>query len=382
MKNEDRLKFNQRVVRDLKIRSSAGMVFYPLLAALVIFSNDFYQRHTAFCLSFGISLSVICLLRLIHLFLSKWMDTSHQALNTVIFFVSVGITGLIWGACFAFLMLQDGEHETKMLMTICTAGLSAGGIVAFIPNLRLAIFYNFAMLAPAIALMSIRQINLPLAIAFLMFSIYMVFMTNRGNGEYWQALENEQLLIQKSEELTILSQIDGLTGLYNRRHFDERLDQEWKKTNRIQMPPIVIICDIDYFKKINDQHGHQAGDEFLKLTASLLKTVFKRDTDLVARFGGEEFIVLITDITPQKAFELAETLRQRMADMLMPHKGTNVSTTLSIGIAASTGRKSSESRDALIARADKALYQAKKEGRNRTIMASQSRASAQTDTSG
>jgi diguanylate cyclase (GGDEF)-like protein len=296
------------------------------------------------------------------------MGDACWSLNNAIFFTSVGITALIWGIGFALVMVLDGEYATKILMAIFTAGFCAGGVVAFIPNLRLAIFYNLTLLVPTIILMSVRQIDLPLAVAFLMFSVYMVFMANRGNREYWQALENEHLLMKKSDQLSVLSRIDGLTGLYNRRYFDECLDREWKKTSRLQTPPTAIICDIDYFKKINDQHGHQAGDEFLRQMATLLKTIFKRETDIVARFGGEEFIVLLTDTGPGQAFDLAEELRRRMATMRMPHKGTDIAATISIGIA-SASPGSDESRDALIARADEALYQAKREGRNRTIVA-------------
>jgi hypothetical protein len=164
-------------------------LFYLLIALIVIFTDDFYKRQTDFSLLFGVSLSSICLFRLIHPLVSKRIAASKRPLNHVIFFISVGITALIWGTCFAHFMMLEDEHTTKLLMAICTAGLSAGGVVAFVPSLRLSVFYNFAMLAPAIVLMSIRQINLPLAIAILMFSVYMVLMANRGNREYWQALE-------------------------------------------------------------------------------------------------------------------------------------------------------------------------------------------------
>jgi len=376
MKIENRAEFSQRVINDLKSRSTIGMLFYFLLGFIVVMADDFYKRHTDFTLLFGILISSICFFRLVHQRVSKWMKKSHRSLNNAIFFISVGISGSIWGICFARFMVLEGEHTAKLLIAICTAGLSAGAIVAFIPSLRLAIFYNFVILVPAIALMSFHRTNLPLAVSMLMYSFYLVLMARRGNREYWQALKNEQLLIKKSEQLHLLSRIDSLTGLYNRRHFDQRLDQETKKASRVQRPPTVIIGDIDYFKKINDQHGHQAGDEFLKLTASLLMTVFKRTTDIVARFGGEEFIVLLTDSTPHTALGLAEDLRRRMSDMLMPYKGISVSTTMSIGVA-NCAHGINESRDALIARADKALYRAKKEGRNRTIVAPQVHSSPQ-----
>ena len=241
-------------------------------------------------------------------------------------------------------------------------------VVAFVPNLRLSVVFNFSMLVPTITVMIVRQINLPLALSILLFSIYLAGVASRANREYWQALENELLLIEKTEELHTLSRIDALTGLYNRRHFDECLYDEWKKAKRVQRPPTLLLCDIDHFKQVNDRYGHQAGDEFLKLTASLLRTVFKRNTDIVARFGGEEFIVLLTDSTPQRALDLAEELRMRMAATPMPYQGADVSATMSIGVASAVGGND-ESQEALIARADKALYRAKKKGRNRTEVA-------------
>ena len=368
MRSENRAAFSQRVIQDLKRRSSLGLFFYITIPLIVVFANDFYKRQPNFSILFTISLSVVCLFRFAHLFFSERLRKRHRALNEAFFFISVSATSIVWGFCFAYFMTLEQEYEAKLLIAICTAGLSAGGNIAFVPNLRLAIFYSFWMLAPTILLMLVKQTNLPLTIFILFHLIYLVLLAKRAHREYWQAIENEQLLIKKSEQLKLLSSIDGLTGLYNRRHFDERMDQEWKKTSRVQQSPTVIICDIDFFKKINDQHGHQAGDEFLKLTASLLKTVFKRDTDIVARFGGEEFIVLLTDNTPEEAFAMAQEMRQRMSSMLMPYKGENISTTLSIGVA-SSNPEDRESRDSLIARADKALYRAKREGRNRTVVA-------------
>ena len=104
--------------------------------------------------------------------------------------------------------------------------------------------------------------------------------------------------------------------------------------------------------------------------------MFKRDTDIVARFGGEAFVVLLTDSSSQMVFELAEEMRRRMSDTLMPYKGVNVTTTMSIGVANATPGIN-ESRDALIARADNALYRAKRDGRNRTVVAPQVKPSPQ-----
>ncbi|MGC9194243.1 MAG: GGDEF domain-containing protein [Syntrophobacteraceae bacterium] len=298
---------------------------------------------------------------------SKFVCRYNAFLDKIIFFITIFVLGLSWGVCFAWVMLQAGESMAKMLMLICTIGICAGGSLAYIPSITLSLFYNLAMLAPASISMLIFHINHPFVpILLIVFSIYMLFITIEGNGEYLQAFTNEQLLIEQSEELTILARIDGLTGLYNRRYFDESMNKEFKKASRLGIPLTVIIGDIDNFKMINDQYGHLAGDKFLKFTANLFRSIFRRDTDTVARFGGEEFIVLLSDINSEDAFDLAEELRQRMSEMQIVFNGQTLTATLSIGIAC-WHPDTQESRDSLISRADDALYQAKRLGRNQTV---------------
>lgn len=368
MQIENQLEFNLRVVNDIKKRSLLGLLFYIPVFLVIITSDNFYGRHIDFCLLFGILISGVCLFRLLHrVFISEWVQRYSQSLDNTIFFVSAGVSGLLWGSFFAWFMMLQGEYTAKILMNICTTGICAGGIVAYIPSFRLAVSFNLAVLMPAVALMEIFHTNQSLTVIIFSFSAYLIFMARQGNREYLQALRNEQLLVQKTEELSLLARIDSLTGLYNRRYFDENIDRECKKASRVQSRPIVIIGDIDNFKKINDQHGHLAGDEFLRLTGNLFKIVFKRDTDIVARFGGEEFIVLLTDSMPQTAFSLAEDLRLRMSRMRMSFNGVSISATLSIGIAFSQPGID-ESRDTLISRADDALYRAKSQGRNQTVV--------------
>jgi diguanylate cyclase (GGDEF)-like protein len=369
MRIANQSEISRRAINDIKNRSFLGLLFYIPLFLIVVGSDHFYERHTDLCLPFGILISSVCLFRLLHrALISKRLQRYCRSLDNKIFFITSGLTGLAWGLFFACFMVINGEYTAKMLMTVCTAGICAGGIVAFIPSLKLAVIYDLAVLLPAAALMLIHRTHQPFALVILIYAAYLVFMATQGNREYRQAFENEQLLIKKSEELTFLARVDSLTGLYNRRYFDENIDHEWKKSSRVRTPPIVVIGDIDHFKKINDQFGHLAGDEFLKLTASLFKTVFQRDTDIVARFGGEEFVVLLTDSTPQVAFALAEDLRLRMSNMRMPFNGITISATLSIGIACSNPG-ADQSRDTLISMADHALYRAKRQGRNQTVVA-------------
>jgi diguanylate cyclase (GGDEF)-like protein len=277
---------------------------------------------------------------------------------------SVAATALVWGAGFAFYMVQEGEYEAKMLMVMCTTGLCAGGIVAFIPARTLSVAFNLLMLIPCALSLWVTGEGYLLGSLLVLFSVYMMLVSRRGNTEYWDALENEFLLGQKSRDLERISRVDVLTGLYNRRHFDEILDYQWHLSLREGRSLAVVIADIDHFKRINDTYGHLAGDAFLKATAMLLESVFKRETDIVARFGGEEFTVLMANTDAESARAMAEELRSSMAAFSLPYRDAQLKATISLGISAlvpDLSRTASQ----LIGEADNALYRAKREGRNR-----------------
>ncbi len=185
-----------------------------------------------------------------------------------------------------------------------------------------------------------------------------------------QQSELYQQLQIANQELRRLATVDGLTQVANRRYFDEYLHQEWRRLLREQSPLSLILCDLDFFKVYNDTYGHQAGDDCLQQVAAVMRRILKRPADLVARYGGEEFAIILPHTPGQGAFALAETLRQGIQSLKIPHRGSAVSefVTLSIGIASQTPQLDS-SVETLIAEADRALYQAKASGRDRAILA-------------
>jgi diguanylate cyclase (GGDEF)-like protein len=173
------------------------------------------------------------------------------------------------------------------------------------------------------------------------------------------AVENASLY-QKTREL---SYRDGLTGLFNRRYFEEALGQELHRAERYRMPLSLIMADIDHFKRYNDTHGHPTGDQALKAVASILTETTRR-ADVVARYGGEE-LVLILPLTPKdSALLVAEKLRGAIENAAFPEGRL----TISLGVA--TYPKDGTSSPDLIKAADDALYQAKQAGRNRVVVAS------------
>ena len=157
---------------------------------------------------------------------------------------------------------------------------------------------------------------------------------------------------------------DSLTGLYNRRHFDDVLAHEYRRASRDQKPLAVLYCDVDYFKAYNDLYGHSAGDACLIKVALVLQESFQRSGDLCARYGGEEFVVILPGLDAEKALLAAERARQSLLDCGLPHAhGVNGMITISFGVAV-TDELHTPNVQALLKNADDALYQAKLAGRN------------------
>ncbi|MBA1202787.1 diguanylate cyclase [Pseudomonas capeferrum] len=173
-------------------------------------------------------------------------------------------------------------------------------------------------------------------------------------------------LMQANLSLEALSRHDALTGLANRRHFDELKEVEFRRAIRHGTPLTVLMCDVDFFKLYNDTYGHMMGDECLKQVAETLRGAFGRSGELAARLGGEEFVVVLPNVDASQASDAAERLRARLAERALPHIASSISpfVTVSIGVA-ELDPESMDHFDLLLQRADQALYRAKRQGRDR-----------------
>lgn len=169
-----------------------------------------------------------------------------------------------------------------------------------------------------------------------------------------------------NQRLEQLSRVDPLTGLANRRHFDELKDLEFRRAQRLGQPLCVLMCDVDFFKRYNDAYGHTQGDRCLQQVARALSDNFERAHEFVARVGGEEFAVLLSGVDAAEARSGAERLQRRLAQLALPHKDSPVAAviTLSIGLAQFDPATTIDF-DELLHLADRALYRAKELGRNR-----------------
>lgn len=193
------------------------------------------------------------------------------------------------------------------------------------------------------------------------------FISKPVNPAVVRARVKTQLTLKaQTDALRMLASLDGLTGVPNRRIFDERLDAEWRACRRSGSPLSLLMVDVDHFKLYNDHYGHLDGDQCLKVIASALASSVERGRDMLARFGGEEFVCLLPDTDLEGAKHIAEKLRQAVEGLAIPHveSKTAATVTVSLGVATTAECDALEPPD-LLKVADEQLYLAKQSGRNR-----------------
>ena len=195
------------------------------------------------------------------------------------------------------------------------------------------------------------------------------FIAKPINPAVVRARVNTQLTLKfQSDLLRKLVFLDGLTGVFNRRYFDQQLGTEWARSARNGSPLSMVMLDVDFFKNYNDRYGHQAGDDCLRMIASTLKSALKRPADLVARYGGEEFACILPDTSFDDAMALAGDLEAQVRRLALPHESSDVAkvVTISIGVGSNGGAAPAQDGGLqLLKMADAQLYEAKHTGRGR-----------------
>jgi len=178
--------------------------------------------------------------------------------------------------------------------------------------------------------------------------------------------KSQQQLMETNLELEKLTVVDGLTGISNRRHFDDYIDAEWRRAMRSKKPLSILLIDVDNFKQYNDTYGHLAGDDVLRKVAEAIKQCGRRASDVAARFGGEEFVLVLPETPFGELQRLGDRLCAAVEGLNLPHvtSSTGKGVTVSVGGATCVPRMSASAL-ALIASADKALYESKRAGKNR-----------------
>jgi len=191
--------------------------------------------------------------------------------------------------------------------------------------------------------------------------------TDKRKARERDLVEMTQKLDKANQRLEYLSYMDELTDIANRRYFEEHFDQEWKRAGRYSKHLSLIMIDIDLFKKYNDTYGHKEGDVCLRKVATALTHTLKRPGDFVARYGGEEFVAVLPDTDLTGATVIAESMRSDVRSLGIKHNGNPAfgKVTISLGVASTIPESGKMTSETLVIEADRAMYRAKQNGRNR-----------------
>lgn len=327
------------------------------------------------------------------------------------YILGAAISGCMWGGIGVY-FIHISPLYIAAIMILLAGGMVIGSAATYAIFLSLYFAFTLPMITPIIFYqltqndMAARTYGI-LLIIFYAFSIYGAVKNRKKETEFIAYQYDNQLLLQnlqneqteaarlnheleldlsklrqaeeqlkqekdKAEELAqkllAISSQDGLTGIANRRHFDDFLAKEWNRAVRSRKPLSLILCDIDHFKAYNDFYGHQDGDKCLLRIAHTLDQYARRSGDLAARYGGEEFAIILPETSLGNAADIADQIRNAILEIAIPHAASETDNivTVSFGVATAVPRRSQQSR-MLVALADKALYEAKQKGRNRVV---------------
>ena len=316
--------------------------------------------------------------QLYFIFLRKRKILSLQTWGKLYTFFTF-LQSLFWGSVWLIFAKSEIDPAYSLAIAICLLALSAVSVSAYSIQLKSLFAFFFPIIIPSIFYFLCNKGEFFLQIAIIL--IVYVFVVIRAclpiNRSLITAIRlnfelNEEVCKRKKieDKLRELSILDGLTGLANRRHFNDTLAKELKRARRQSTPLSLILLDIDFFKAFNDRYGHVKGDECLKKVSSCIQMATKRSGDIAARYGGEEFSVILPDTEAKGAFEICENIRKEIINLNIAHEGSDVegfdSVTVSAGSVTILPTKDI-SADYLINKADEALYAAKKRGRNQSI---------------
>ena len=352
---------------DLALRARNGLFVHIPLWLLLGWMNGLMRDLPVF---FWANAAVFCTISLIRLRFQH--DAAARAASEPwalgLFLAMMLWNPLHWGLLGA---LAVGWAPLKSahtaIMFVITGVTAAGGMgLAIQPVVRMA--YPLAAMTPALLVMLWRggSEHLFEVCASLVFLAYVIRASRTVHDDYWAAANARAELEERALQLERLSITDALTQVHNRQFLDRQLGIEWARAERNTQALSLLMIDIDHFKRVNDTHGHPFGDACLQAVAQALQAALQRPGDLVARYGGEEFAVLLPGIDRAGAATVAERLHAAVSAIRMTDAGRAVTLTCSIGCHSITSAAASTAAQ-VISQADKALYAAKRQGRDRVV---------------
>jgi diguanylate cyclase (GGDEF)-like protein len=289
------------------------------------------------------------------------------------FVLGTTATSALWSVTELVLFYRFDDPVLQLFALMIHAGWQSGAAARNAASPRAIMMQSVIMSIPGLwwaTMYGHGFVRIMVPFALLQISATLSIARSCG-GMLKRTMLSEQRLSEANARLTALSATDALTGIGNRRAFDQALQSAWQQAARDGTDLALLLLDVDHFKSFNDRYGHPAGDGCLRLIGAVLAAGIRRPSDFAARYGGEEFVILLPATTEAGARELGELLGTMIEEAAMPHQGSLAGlVTVSIG-AASMSPSPGDDSAALLALADRALYHAKQTGRARVCTASQ-----------
>lgn len=366
VENASNAAIQKRIDMDLLRRSKLGLLIYPIILPVILIPHGYHKLYPLLSWWLIGAMLVLCVLRFMHLRASTVLHNYSSRLWKVLFSTLTLLQACVLSIFFAIALFNQDFSPITQNIALMVAGFSGAAAVSLSPSLRLAIAYICILLIPATIASAYTHQNLSYTITMAIYLLYLSLLSHSTHKEYMKAFAIELDLEEKQLALQKLSRVDSLTNVYNRGYFDSLYKIQHRTAIRAQREQSLLMLDVDHFKLINDNYGHLFGDKCLIEIANILKQATQRETDLVSRFGGEEFIVLLHNTPGNEALKMAEKIRVLVQDYAFTYNENSVKITASIGVASMIPQVG-EQEETLLNFADKALYQAKHNGRNRVV---------------
>ncbi|TWC31677.1 diguanylate cyclase (GGDEF)-like protein [Pseudomonas sp. SJZ079] len=358
-----------REAQDIRARSHLAGFYYLIAWLLVWIMGGEPTAQFTVGLAGTAFFGLFLLLRLVNRLPEQYTPRLLQGwLNRQWALILLGALG--WGLALGWTLYSPDFKGSRVIAMMATIAFSTASVYHLAMRKHLSLLILPLLYLPGLLALALDwQEQRGHFIALIAYLSYLIFALNRNRQVYQNHLAMELKLLEQQESLEILSRTDSLTQLGNRYHFNSLFPAMVANAQRQSNSLSLVLLDIDYFKQINDAHGHACGDACLSAFAELMRQVFRRDSDALLRLGGEEFGVLMPGTSLEQAHLLAESFRQELAQHGFSVQGQNLPLTSSLGVGCFDKHRD-VSAEAFFKRVDDALYRAKNAGRNCLILAS------------
>ncbi len=357
-------KFQRQSDMDFILSARIGLPIQVVGWFTIVALSGLYSMQPILTIELSWLVLVISFLRFVHIALHQYFHAKSSRIWMVTHYFLLSLQGLFWCGFFVYQISLDELSPVLLATVLMIAVVTNGGIVSMCSKLVITQIYLALVLLPA-AYISWGQVDLHfLSALIVIYWLYLVGFSLRTHKQYKDNYSFQLNLTKNSQAIGLKDKIDSLTKIYNRHYFEDCFEYQWQLSMRTGTHIALLMIDIDDFKRINDAYGKDYGDQCLVHIADVIRQSAKRQTDMVVRYAGEEFVLILPDTEQAAALKLAGVICRNLEFEEFQFAGEIHTVTASIGVGVVQPKQFS-SPTILLQKAQMALFQAKNNGRNR-----------------